>query len=130
MSDAIWTAGEVPHVLFVGDESGCRDELTAALGAGWAIQPANDGIHAMDLLKHPNRPASIVVVLDLSMPVLEGFGFEKARRADSELSHIPVVLVTSHAADERVKKFGARAYVKRPIVVGDLAAVVRELGEG
>lgn len=128
--EGIWTAGDVPHVLFVGDESGCRGDFTAALGADWAIQPANDGIHAMDLLKRPGRPTTIVVVLDLSMPVLEGLGFEKARKADPELAHIPVVLVTAHAADERVRKFGARAYVKRPIEVRELAQVVKGMGPG
>jgi len=127
-----WSAGPLPHVLYVGDESERRDEVLVHLGEGWGVQAARDGIHAMELLKHPARPAeaAIVIVLDLSMPVLEGLGFEKARRADPELARHPVILVTPHASDPRVRKVGVAHYEPRPVAADSLAEAIRRLASG
>ncbi len=127
-----WSLGSLPHVLYVGDESERRDDVLANLGEGWGVQAARDGIHAMELLNHPARPpdAAIVIVLDLSMPVLEGIGFEQARRADPALAHHPVILVTPHASDPRVRKVGVSHYEPRPVDPGALAEAIRRLAPG
>ena len=128
--DSPWSREEVPHVLYVGDGSEGHGDLPAALGEGWSVLHARDGIHAMELLGRPGRPAAVVIVLDLSMPVLEGLGFEKARRADPELARYPLILVTPHASDPRVRKFGADHYEPRPLDPRSLAAAVRRLAPG
>ncbi len=125
-----WPGGEYSHVLYVGDGSEGHDALPRSLGDGWSVLYARDGIHAMELLRHPERPGALVIVLDLSMPVLEGLGFEVARRADPDLSRHPLILVTPHAADPRVRKFGATHYEPRPLDPGSLAAAVRRLSAG
>jgi signal transduction histidine kinase/AraC-like DNA-binding protein len=83
-------------VLIVDDDSATRDlyrRLIERALPGYSIRTAGDGRSAIELLNH-ERPA--LVILDLVMPGVDGFGVLEWMRADPRLSSVPVVVVSGH----------------------------------
>lgn len=75
-------------VLVVEDEPAARVGMEQILNlAGYAAVSACNGQEALDLLRS-GVPAS-VIVLDLMMPVMDGWAFRREQRRDPTLSHIP-----------------------------------------
>ena len=76
-------------LLVVDDDSSVRESMSALLDAnGYSVQQAENGQRALDLLKTmPHLPG--LIVLDLTMPVLDGRGFLKRRAGDPILREIP-----------------------------------------
>lgn len=91
------------------------------------IQSALSGKHAMDLLTSSYKSLPDLILLDLNMPIMDGFGFldafNKLEHPEKNRSKI-IVLTSSHnAADmERVKKFGITKYMTKPLQEEDLRA--------
>lgn len=102
-------------ILWVGDDSGVVDSAAESIGHDFLIIRSADGFTALEQLR--GNPAPDVIVLDFALPVLEGLGFRKSQKNDPDpaIASIPVVLLTAHATDERVRKFGADAYVGKPV---------------
>ena len=67
-----------------------------------------------------------VIVLDLRMPVMDGWSFRKEQRSDPGLAGIPVI-VLSGADAERVPEIEAAAAFRKPVSFSDVIAVVRRL---
>jgi CheY-like chemotaxis protein len=65
-------------------------------------------------------------VLDLRMPVMDGWAFRKEQRSDPGLAGIPVI-VLSGADAERVPEIEAAAAFRKPVSFSDVIAVVRRL---
>jgi CheY-like chemotaxis protein len=81
-------------ILVVDDEADIRESLRDALGdEGYAVRLAANGKEALHLLSTLNRPGGII--LDLTMPVMNGTEFYNAMRAVPALADIPVVISTS-----------------------------------
>jgi CheY-like chemotaxis protein len=81
-------------VLIVDDDPDVRSIVRASVeGAGLAAAEAANGREALDLIAGGLRPA--LVLLDLMMPELDGFGFLDAVRADPSLTELPVVVLTA-----------------------------------
>ena len=60
---------------------------------GYRVVAAYDGAEALALLRDGLRPA--VVVLDLAMPIMDGYAFREAQEADSAIAHIPVIVFSA-----------------------------------
>src|SRR5262245_47116204 len=81
-------------VLVIEDNTDLREAIVEALeAAGFATAPANHGKEAMDLLKAGVRP--VVILLDLMMPVMNGFEFLAMRAKDPELARVPVIVLSA-----------------------------------
>lgn len=84
------------------------------------IQSALSGKHAMDLLTSSYKSLPDLILLDLNMPIMDGFGFldafNKMEHPEKSKSKI-IVLTSSHnSADmERVRKFGITKYMTKPL---------------
>jgi len=80
-------------VLLVEDDIDTREVMARTLKkSGWAVSEAGNGQEALDVM------ASVqprLILLDLMMPVMDGFDFLTALRARPEWQHIPVVVVTA-----------------------------------
>ena len=88
---------------------------------------AGNGEAALALLKH-ERPD--VIVLDVSMPKLDGWGVLEALRCDKELSHIPVVMLTAHGGRMdrlRADIEGAIQYLTKPFSPSELREEVNRV---
>jgi CheY-like chemotaxis protein len=106
-------------VLIVDDEFDIREAVRDVLASeGYEVLTAVNGREALDLLDHPPRPC--VVLLDLMMPVMNGWQVIEALRSRSDLSDLPIVLVT--ASDSRPKDVAG--LIRKPFDLDRLLSTV------
>jgi adenylate cyclase len=114
------SAGAAPDaegqvVLVVDDDEGNRDLLARRLERlGYSVMVAEDGAQALGVLEV--EPVDLIL-LDLMMPVLDGFGVLEQRNADERLRTIPVVMISSDSDTDRVARcveMGADDYLPKP----------------
>ena len=80
-------------VLLVEDDAETREMMARTLEkAGWSVSEAGNGQEALDIMG-TSQPH--LILLDLMMPVMDGFDFLTAMRAQPEWLHIPVIVVTA-----------------------------------
>jgi CheY-like chemotaxis protein len=111
-------------VLIVDDEPDVRDALTDALTShGWEAIEAANGAEALARLQAGVRPS--LILLDIMMPIMDGWQFRSAQRLDPALATIPVVVFS---ANELVRAaafdMGVAAFLKKPIKLEALLATV------
>jgi diguanylate cyclase (GGDEF)-like protein len=116
--------GARARLLVADDEPDARELLGEVLGDDFDIVTAADGQEAVDLARS-QRPD--VILLDLNMPRLDGFGALEHLRADPSTMDIPVILVTARSDDAgkvRGLDQGAVDYLQKPFSELELRARV------
>jgi two-component system, chemotaxis family, chemotaxis protein CheY len=102
-------------VLAVDDSRTIRDMLHHALtAAGFTVHLAEDGQHGLEMLAGLNPD---VIISDINMPRLDGFGFIEAVRAIDRLRAVPILVLTTESAPElkaRARAAGATGWVVKP----------------
>jgi two-component system chemotaxis response regulator CheY len=115
-------------VLTVDDSRTMRDMLKHSLvAAGFRVLQAEDGIDGLEVLKTETPD---VVVTDINMPRLDGFGFIEAVRRDSERRSMPVLVLTTEADAEkksRAKAAGATGWIVKPFDPAKLVDAIRRV---
>src|SRR5262245_24952755 len=101
-------------VLVVDDQESTREAFALLLReVGYRVAMAGNGQEALDQLR-VERPA--LILLDLVMPVMDGWQFRDAQRADPTLAEIPVVVCSSTwEVHNRATGLGAAAYLPKPV---------------
>jgi CheY-like chemotaxis protein len=85
---------ENPSILVVEDDEDAREALVALLQMkGYNAVPAGNGREALDYLDQ--APAPDLIILDLWMPVMDGWQFRSEQVRNPRLAHIPVIVVTA-----------------------------------
>jgi CheY-like chemotaxis protein len=124
--DAAEVADGAHRVLVVDDSLVAREAAAAALrAAGVTFDVARDGREALAKLE---RGSYAVVLSDLEMPHLDGFGLVERMRASSRLRDQPVVVCSSRLdadARQRLSPFGVEGYIDKPFIAGELLAALR-----
>ena len=107
--------GHAHSVLVVENFDGRREALDADLTAtGFEVVAARSGREALDILGEGFRPC--VVLLDLWMPEIDGWGVWQRMQAHREWSRTPVVLLSAQAVDpQRVRDAGIREFLSKPV---------------
>ena len=115
---------EDPRVLVVDDDEGIRDLVAVVLAdQGYEVSVAEHGAAALDLLRK-ERPAAIL--LDMRMPVMDGWAFAAAYR-QLPAPHAPIIVLTAaRDAAQRAAEIGADAALGKPFTVAELAACVAQ----
>ncbi len=117
-----------PTILTVDDSRTMRDMLRLALAdAGYRVVQAVDGVHGLEVLSS-ERPN--VIITDINMPRLDGFGFIAQVRTDSRFLGIPIlVLTTESSADKKslARRAGATGWIVKPFDSTKLVDVVRRV---
>jgi two-component system, sensor histidine kinase and response regulator len=70
-----------------------------------------------------------VIICDIAMPVMDGYGFIQELRKSSATAKIPVIFLTAKASEEDIQKgtaLGANAYLTKPIWPADLLKIVQQ----
>ncbi len=113
-----------PRVLVVEDDATLRESICTVLNdAGFTSWPAENGEVALERAR-TERPC--VILLDLMMPIMNGWEFRTEQLRDPALSSIPVVIMTADGrAVEKAKTLRAD-YLKKPIHVETLLELVRD----
>ena len=102
-------------ILIVDDNEMNRDLLTRRLERqGYRVTAAIDGRQALEFLVHERFN---LVLLDIMLPVINGYQVLERMKADQSLSHIPVIIITAlDEADCKAKcmELGAEDYLTKP----------------
>ena len=115
------------RLLLVDDDAGIRELLRATFAAvDVELDEAGNAEQALDALLH-RRPDAIV--LDVSMPGMDGLAFCRRIKQDPLTATIPVVLLTGSDLDRGrlADEAGADAYVRKPFSPAELLAAVAAL---
>jgi CheY-like chemotaxis protein len=122
---------DMPHrcaVLVVDDDPDAQEMVRLALGAdGYLVATAANG---RDALVHLRSTAdTCIIVLDLTLPQMDGPRFRAAQLRDRSLAWIPVVVVSGSVDGAALaRSLGARAYVPKPVDLDRLRAALRRIG--
>ncbi|MEU8792760.1 response regulator [Streptomyces sp. NPDC048643] len=133
------SSGTPIDVLLVEDDPG--DELMTREAfednkIGNTLHVVRDGEEALDFLykrgAHTGAPQPDLILLDLNLPKYDGRQVLEQIKSDPALSHIPVVVLTTSAAEEdilRSYKLHANAYVTKPVDLDQFIAAVRQIDD-
>jgi chemosensory pili system protein ChpA (sensor histidine kinase/response regulator) len=117
-------------VLIVDDSPSVRRVLTTLVQRqNWTAIAAKDGMEALEILQR-GQATPDVILSDIEMPRMDGYELLSVIRAQANLSHLPVVMITSRSVEKHRKKameLGASAYVTKPYQDESLVAVIRQL---
>lgn len=115
-------------VLLVEDDRDVSDSIREVLeDAGYAVEQAATGEEALARMAGASRPPSIIL-LDLMMPVMDGWEFRKVQRNHPSWSRIPVVVISADTAVARkAVKLGAVAYLRKPVTIRALLDVLAQV---
>ena len=113
------------EILIVDDDLELREALAQVLSdEGYELFGARDGLEAVNWLKKGNRPD--VILLDLSMPVVNGWEFRMFQKRDPDLATIPVILITAGGyTREEVAWLEPAALIPKPLDLTLLLSVIR-----
>lgn len=122
----------MPRILVIEDETSIRDNLVRFLKLeGYEVVAAPDGIAGL------NKAREILpdlILCDVMMPGLDGFGVLEALRADAATAGLRFVFLTASAEKEKLEQglaLGAAAYVTKPFILPELATFLHmQLGTG
>lgn len=118
------------RVLVVEDDDQIREFLVNELGRLFVISTAANGQEALDALRDSKELRPSLIVSDVLMPIMDGYGLVRHVRADKELSDIPIILLTALTAEEKKVRgldCGADAYIEKPFSIKVLVAKCRQL---
>src|SRR3989442_11468680 len=114
-------------VLIVDDDPNLQRLMTKFLKLeGFSSIPANNGREALDYLRGGGDAS--VILLDLRMPVMDGWAFRQEQRQDPVIAGIPIVIL-SGVDSERVHELDAAASFHKPVSFPEVVGVVRRLCE-
>jgi CheY-like chemotaxis protein len=109
-------------ILVVEDNEDVRDMMVVTLELeGHEVMTAANGREALAILRDGRTPC--VILLDLMMPVMNGWEFRNALDADPSLRDLPVVVISA-AGREVLESAHAAAYLPKPIDIEALLNVV------
>jgi len=115
-------------ILTVDDSRTMRDMLKVALTeAGYRVVQAVDGMHGLEVLEqeHPR-----VIITDINMPKLDGFGFIENVRKDQRFLGVPILVLTTESSAEKksqARRAGATGWIVKPFDSVKLVDVVRRV---
>ncbi|HVZ23777.1 MAG TPA: response regulator [Vicinamibacterales bacterium] len=117
-----------PVVLLVDDYPDAREMYAEYLEfSGFRIVQAGNGVEAIDraLDSHPD-----VILMDLSLPIMDGWEATRRLKADPRTKQIPVLAVTGHALtgiSEDARNAGCDGFITKPCLPEDLVAEIRKV---
>lgn len=123
MSDTI-------HVLTVDDSASMRALLRAALTSrGYDVSQAEDGMAALQWLAANDRDIDVIVT-DINMPRMDGFGLIEALRGQSRFRDCPILVLSTESSDEkkaRARSAGATGWIVKPFDADKLDSALRRV---
>lgn len=115
-------------ILTVDDSRTMREMLKLALSqAGYRVIQAEDGVHGLEVLKGESPQ---VIVTDINMPRLDGFGFIEQVRSDEAYRGIPILVLTTESDAEkkdRARRAGATGWIVKPFDPAKLIDAIRRV---
>jgi two-component system chemotaxis response regulator CheY len=115
-------------ILTVDDSPSMRMLLKAALvDLGYDVVQAEDGVDALETI---DGAAPDLVITDINMPRLDGFGLIEQLRVQDHYRTMPILVLTTESSDEkkqRARAAGATGWIVKPFDPEKLAAAIRRV---
>jgi len=115
-------------ILTVDDSRTMRDMLRMALsGAGFDVVQAVDGVDGLEVLE---RETPDLVITDINMPKMDGFGFIESARKKDKFRVTPILVLTTESDPEkkmRAKSAGATGWIIKPFDPVKLVDAIRRV---
>jgi len=113
-------------ILVVEDDFDVRDMMAVFLEIeGYQVNKAANGREAIDRLKVNGPPC--LILLDLMMPIMNGWEFRAAQQQDPVLASIPVIVISADAnVGQKAGHLHASGYLKKPVNFEELLKLVRQ----
>ena len=116
------------RIMVVDDSLTMRKVLSRVLErAGYEVLVAKDGMDAMQMLQETTPD---VILTDIEMPRMDGFGLARNIRDDARTANTPLIMISSRTADKHqnlAKEIGVDAFFGKPVQDDELVSKVREL---
>jgi two-component system chemotaxis response regulator CheY len=116
------------RILTVDDSRTMRDMLKLALEqAGFDVVQADDGVHGLEVLEGETPD---VIITDINMPRLDGFGFIEGVRKDERHRAVPILVLTTESDStkkERARAAGATGWIVKPFNPTKLVDAIRRV---
>lgn len=115
-------------VLIIEDDSASREAYAMLIrnALGYDVVTAEGGAEALELLRQGLRPG--IIVLDLSMPGMDGFAFRTRQLADLTLASCPVLVCSANIDHfNNLERLKASAYLQKPIEPDAFLRLVKAL---
>lgn len=113
-------------VLAVDDSRTMRDMISLVLKAeNFEVSLAEDGIHGLEVLE---TAIPDVIITDINMPRMDGFGFIDAVREKDALKSVPILVLTTESSAElkaRARDAGATGWIVKPFAQDKLVRALR-----
>ena len=120
-----------PRVLLVDDYPDAREMYTEYLEfTGFEVVQASNGLEA---LQQAVNTSPDIILMDLSLPVMDGWEATRRLKADERTASIPVVALTGHALagiSEGARNAGCDAFVTKPCLPEELVKEIRKVLDG
>ena len=119
----------MPKVILTVDDSRTMREMLkfALLDADFEVLQAVDGVHGLEVLSQSEPD---VIITDINMPNMDGFGFIEAVRRDARRSGTPILVLTTESDAEkkqRARSAGATGWIVKPFDPVKLVDAVRRV---
>jgi len=112
-------------VLIIDDDAGIADALSMLFGQdGYEVRVASDGEMALKLLESVPRPQ--LILLDLSMPGMDGYAFLRRRRLSDALARIPTFVMSAGDMDLALGELQVSGWLRKPIKLEALQQLLRK----
>src|SRR4051812_28881250 len=113
-------------IFIVEDDEGIRNNLQELLESeGYSVEAAGDGRQALDQLNASQRLPSLIL-LDLMLPVMDGYQFRKEQEMNPKLALIPVVIVTAAGnIESKAYKIRAKAHLRKPFEIDEVLDTIK-----
>lgn len=122
--------GAEMQVLAIDDSRTIRAMVSQALGdEGIEVVLAEDGVDGLEKL---GENAPDVIITDINMPRLDGFGFIEAVRGGTDRPRVPILVLTTESAEAlkaRARDAGATGWIVKPFQNEKLIAAVRHVAQ-
>jgi len=118
-------SARAPKVLYVEDSAQNRDIVRRYLHGEFELIEAEDGEHGIECVK---RHTPDLVLMDLSLPRLDGWEATRRLKADERFKATPVIALTAHASredEERARAAGCNDYLTKPVERERLISTIR-----
>jgi CheY-like chemotaxis protein len=114
-------------IVLVDDDPDIREALKDVLeDRGFQVRTAANGREALGLLRNLSPPPS-AILLDLMMPIMDGYGFLEEHRKDPSLAAIPVAIITAGHGVDQTRIDLVTPIVPKPINVPKLCRTLDDL---
>ncbi len=114
-----------PRILLVEDDLDIRETLAEVfVDEGYEVSTAANGQEALDHLLKIGTPMPEVILLDLMMPVMDGWQFHAAQQNYEALARIPVIVLSADGMPQRGRSINAVGWFRKPLNAARLLEVV------